>query len=81
MGIPISPGSLFNFNQSAFEKLELFEEIAKTKLGKSPFLHADETGINIEGKRNWLHCLSSEKLTLLYPHQKRGYEELNEMGI
>ena len=37
MGIPISPGSLFTFNQSVFEKLELFEEILKTKLGKSPF--------------------------------------------
>lgn len=81
LGIPISPGSLFNFNQSAFEKLELFEEILKTKLGKSPFLHADETGINIQGKRNWLHCLSSDKLTLLYPHQKRGNEAMDEMGV
>ena len=41
----------------------------------------NETGINIQGKRNWLHCLSSDKLTLLYPHQKRGHEAMDEMGI
>jgi len=28
-----------------------------------------------------LHCLSSDKLTLLYPHQKRGHEAMDEMGI
>jgi len=51
MGIPVSPGSVFNFNQAAYEKLEAFERIIKTKLKESHFLHSDETGINIQGKR------------------------------
>lgn len=81
LGIPISPGSIFNFNQSVYEKLETFEAIVKLKLQSAEFMHADETGINIQGKRNWLHVTSTNKLTLLYPHQKRGQEAMTEMGV
>ena len=35
-----------------------FEAISKEKLVASPILHADETGININGKGHWLHSAS-----------------------
>jgi len=63
LGLPISPGSIYNFNQQAFELLEQFELNVINKLLASPILHADETGINIGGKRRWLHCLSNEHWT------------------
>ena len=47
MQIPVSAGSVFNFNQEAHERLEPFEQWAKTELAKSILMHADETGINI----------------------------------
>ena len=81
MGLPISPGSIYNFNQQAFELLEQFELNVIGKLLASPVLHADETGINIGGKRLWLHCLSNERWTLFYAHGKRGTEAMNEKGV
>ena len=81
LGIPVSPGSIFNFNQAAYDKLETFEAIVKSKLKDAAFLHSDETGINIQSKRLWLHCLSSDRLTFLYPHAKRGKEAMDEMGV
>lgn len=79
--IPISVGSLFNFNQEAYNLLETFDELAKEKLIKSLLIHADETGINVNGKRLWLHNASNELWTYFYPHEKRGCEAMDTIGI
>lgn len=81
MGLPISAGSIHNFNQEASGLLETFEKSLKQKLGKSSLLHADETGINIGGEGHWLHCNSNEEWTLLAAHKKRGCEAMDEMGV
>jgi transposase len=79
--IPVSAGSVFNFNREAYDGLESFEQWAKNQLAQSELLHADETGINIGGKRHWLHCASNTAVTWFYPHAKRGTEAIDEMDI
>lgn len=79
--LPLSTGSLCNFNQEAYEKLEQFEQIAKRRLIDSKLAHADETGINVDKKRIWLHSASNEKWTHYYPHEKRGSEAMDDIGI
>jgi transposase len=79
--IPISEGSIFNFNKQAYETLEAFEAIAKEQLRMSAVAHADETGINKDGKRFWLHCVSNVFWTLYYPHKRRGLEAFEAMGV
>jgi len=81
MQIPVSVGSIHNFNQDAFLRLELFDRWVRKQLAASSLLHADETGINISGNRNWLHSASNKELTFFYPHSKRGAEALDEIGI
>jgi len=81
MHIPISVGSVFNFNKNAYHRLAVFERWAKTQLAQSDQMHADETGINIGGKRHWLHCASTDSLTCFFPHAKRGTEAMDEMAI
>ena len=81
LGLTVSQGSLFNFNQEAYEALEQFEIITKSHLIASPCVHADETGININGKRLWLHTACNDKWTHFYPHAKRGSEAMDEIGI
>jgi len=46
-GIPISPGSIFRFNEEAYILLEPFESFLVGKLVQQLLLHADETGIHI----------------------------------
>jgi len=79
--IPISEGSIFNFNKEAYRSLADFENQVKNELAASDFAHADETGINIGGKRHWLHCVSNDSWTFYYPHEKRGTDAFNAMGI
>jgi len=81
MQMPISAGSVFNFNQDAYERLELFDQWVRNQLAISSLIHGDETGINIGGKRSWLHKASNAEFTYFYPHSKRGCEALNEVGI
>jgi len=81
MQMPISAGSVFNFNQEAYDRLAFFDQWVRTQLTSSSLIHGDETGINIDGKRVWLHNASNAKFTYFYPHSKRGCEALNEVGI
>jgi len=81
IGLPISVGTINNFNQQSYEKLEKFESFLKNKLINGKILHADETGINIDGKTHWLHGNSNKQWTYLFPHQKRGTEAMDAMGV
>ena len=81
MHLPLSVGTLCNFNKAAYDLLEEFERIAKLNLVASAVLHADETGININKKLHWLHVASNGLWTHFYPHEKRGSVATNEIGI
>jgi len=79
--IPVSDGSIFNFNKEAFGLLDDFEILAKNELAASAVAHVDETGINIGGDRRWLHCASNDLWTHYYPHEKRGKVAMDCIGI
>ncbi|GAN31640.1 MAG: hypothetical protein UZ01_01796 [Candidatus Brocadia sinica] len=81
MSMPVSEGSLYNFNQEAYEYLEIFEEKSKAELTKSEVLHVDETSINKNGDRYWLHSASNRQWTCFYPHEGRGTEAIDSIGI
>ena len=81
MDIALSGGSIFNFNQEAYKLLEKFDLVAKHALIKSPIIHSDETGINVDKKRTWLHSASNRQWVYFYPHAKRGKEAMDEIEI
>ena len=81
MGIPVSSGSLVNFNRDAFARLDFFEVWVKKALAEEGLLHVDETGINVGGKRCWLHNVSSPRLSCFAAHTKRGGEAMDAIGI
>jgi transposase len=81
IGLSVSEGSIFNFNKEAYELLSDFEAIAKERLIQSARVNADETGINLNGKRIWLHTACNDRWTHFYPHQKRGHEAIDAIGI
>jgi transposase len=77
----VSQGSIANFNKEAFEALSEFEEDLIQTLKKSEVLNADETGIKIGELNHWLHVLCTPKTTYFFPHEKRGKDAIDAMGI
>lgn len=80
-GMKISEGTIFNTVKSAYENLAGFEEHTKQLLMQSKTIHADETGVNVQNKLNWLHSVSTEKLTFHHIHEKRGCEAMSAGDI
>ena len=64
-----------------YEKPAPFEDRVKRALSTAPLLHADETGINIGGKRQWLHVVCRATLALPAPHDKRGGDAMAAMDV
>ncbi|HHT9130698.1 MAG TPA: IS66 family transposase [Candidatus Brocadiaceae bacterium] len=81
IGIPVSEGSIYNFNQEAYNLLEGFEEKVKAELANSDVLHVDETSINKNGDKYWLHSASNSLWTHFFPHERRGTEAMDSIGI
>lgn len=81
LNINLSQGSIYNFSAKAYIDLQPFVTWVSEKLLTSDLCHADETGINVGGKRIWLHTLCNAKYTYFFPHENRGCEAMNEMGI
>lgn len=80
-GHRISAGSLANFQSKMFNQLSKFESEIKTLLLQSSVLHADETGMKLNGNGNWMHVASNKFLSHFGFHKKRGQEAIDSFNI
>ncbi len=80
-GHQVATGSLSNFQQKCVVSLKDYQQEVSKQLLKSPLLHADETGIRLNGKNSWMHVVSNKTISLFAHHIKRGKEAMNQMGI
>jgi len=78
---PVSTGWLCAVQQEAAGKLAPFITTLKDRLGDAPVVHADETGTRVGLKKRWVHTLSTNLLTLLVVHPKRGVKALEDIGV
>jgi len=75
-GYPINESTIFSASQSCYNSLEQTEQIIKTKVSSNDVVHADETGLRIEGKLQWLHTATTRTYTYIFVHQNRGIKAL-----
>lgn len=79
--VSLCEGSLATFTQQAHHRLEGTEAQIKAALQHQDVLHADESGIRVEGRLHWVHVASSARLTHYQHHAKRGLEAMESIGI
>jgi transposase len=80
-GATVSVGSLQAFVAAGAEGLDEFLEEARCQLERVGVAHFDETGGRIDGELSWIHCASSETLTLYTAHEKRGRDGIDAAGV
>jgi len=78
---PVSTGWLCAVQAEAAGKLAGFITTVKEQISKAPVVHADETGTHVGLVKHWMHTLSTNLLTLLVVHPKRGVEALSDIGV
>ena len=80
-GMHVSKGTVVKFILECAEGLEPWRKSVLGMILKSAIAHFDETGIRCLGKLHWLHSASTEFLTLLHVHERRGKEGSDAGGI
>lgn len=80
-GAGLSQASIQSFAQEAAFTLRPTVGAIAQAVKDSAVVHADETGIRIQGKLHWLHCAVTTTLTWLAPHAKRGSSAFEALGL
>lgn len=78
VGIRINEHTILQMNQKGYKLLDSVEQQIKDQLYKSKVVHADETGIAVGNKLQWMHVISNNRFTHQYLHEKRGLEALTD---
>lgn len=80
-GMRISPGTLVSWVGEARAALQGTADCIAFHLRQAPVLHADESGLRVNGKLYWLHIAANDTLTCYGVHAKRGLEAIEAHGI
>ena len=80
-GQTISEATCLAWIRRLHEALLPWEQAARTQLLTRPALHADETGMRVDRKIHWVHCLTDGALSLKVLHPKRGRKAMDDIGI
>lgn len=81
VGLPLSAGTIVNFNHETANNLKDFENRLRTELIQSQLLHADETGIRVEKENAWIHVVSNDNWTYVFAHEDRSLEAARLMKV
>jgi len=76
-GYDLNSATVEDALERAYELAEPIEAQIVAQLTEAELAHFDETGVRVAGKLHWLHGVSTETLTHLFVHEKRGADALN----
>jgi len=76
-GYDLNSATVEDALERAYDRAEPIETHIVAQLSEAKLAHFDETGVRVAGKLHWLHGVSTETLTYLFVHEKRGTEALN----
>lgn len=80
-GHSISQGTINRVLKNISEQLQPLEQQMRKSLLQSPIAHCDETELRNQGKTEWVHTFSTDKMTIQYLHEKRGTEAMDDIGL
>ena len=79
--LTLSQASVLSFTEQAAERLTATVDAIGQAVQTAPVVHADESGIRLQGQLQWLHCVVTPTLTYVAHHAKRGAVAFDALGI
>ena len=80
-GAPVSTGTVVAMVREGAGRLEAVLEAIRDRLADSDVVHADESGLRVQARLNWVHSTSTDALTLYHLDQRRGTAAMDAMGV
>ena len=80
-GLNISPATICAWIEAAAERVAPSVEAIKESIQAAPVVGADESGLRVDGKLQWLHTAVTPPLTWYGVHAKRGMEAIQELDV
>lgn len=80
-GLRVSQASLLAFTAEAAHRLKPTVAAIAQAVQDAPVVHADETGIRVQDKLQWLHCAVTPTLTWLGHHFRRASVAFEALGV
>ncbi len=78
---PLSKATIERAVRCMADELAPFHDAIADVLKRTPQLHADETGLRVNGQMHWLHVLSDSQTTWYGVHRKRGHVAMEDFSI
>jgi transposase len=80
-GCHVSPGTVATLLKGCAGELAGTELVIKEGLRKASVLGADETGLRVEKRQDWVHVTATDRLTLLIHDRRRGERAITGIDI
>ena len=80
-GLPLSVGGINNILKRLTQKaLPCYEQI-KQRLYRSVFIGTDETGVKVNGQKDWMWTWQNDELTFIVHSDDRGFKTIEDTFI
>ena len=79
--VSISTGTIQNALRRLHMKAKTAVKYIRNMVSKLSLLHCDETGLRVNGKLHWLHCMCNSEWAYYAVHGKRGTEAMEAIGL
>jgi transposase len=81
LGVQMSEGTVWELIKRCAAQLATVEQQITEALIHSEVIHQDETGLEVAGKRHWMHVTCTPTLTHYHVDASRGQPALEAIGI
>ena len=78
MCLPVSVGGINNILRRLAQKALPHYEQIKERISKSLFAGTDETGVKVNGKKNWMWTWQNDDLTFITHSDNRGFKTIED---
>jgi transposase len=78
MGLPVSVGGIHNILKRLTQKALPHYEQIKERLYQSVFIGTDETGVKVNGQKDWMWTWQNDDLTFIVHSDNRGFKTIED---